>query len=1480
MVENNSALGICIGASTLKVVELVTNNDRIEIQNYHYINHECDPRKALVEFLQSQKDKSFKYACITGRKFKELLNTSTITELEAIECGLELNNIWLSSNAINSDTVDTNTVDIVLSLGSENFIRYDITSSSINNTGNISIPSDQIARQYQVHRVHTSNKCASGTGSFFLQQLTRMGLSFDDVANLNSEITPHMVSGRCSVFCKSDCTHALNKGIQKQQVLAGLAQMIAEKAVELLCGKTDCSLLVTGGLTRSTYLMELLRQQVTSLTIPAYADVFEALGAAYYALVNQLTCPSEIIVAPRNKAYTSLPPLSQASSLVEFRSMERGTANSEDRCVLGLDVGSTTTKAALIRENDSALIASSYLRTNGDPIAASRACYAEILNSLNGTHVNISLLGVTGSGRHIAGLHAETDAIVNEIIAHATASAFFDPAVDTILEIGGQDAKYTYLVNGVPCDYAMNEACSAGTGSFIEEATKEAFGIECQDIQDLALSATTPPNFNDQCAAFISSDIKNASHELKKEDIIAGLVYSVCMNYNNRVKGSRKVGSKVFMQGGVCYNKAVVLAMASLLDRPIIVPPEPGLMGAFGVALEVKRRHELGLLSEGSFDLSELAAREVSYGRSFACSGATEQCDRGCNIQLIKLKDKNYPFGGICNKYSNDKSAKAKNGDGADYVQKRQDALFEAAETIPHSYYHPMRKRIGISGSFLSNLLYPLYHTFFSELGHEVILPDNIEPNSNTYMHSSFCYPAQIAHGMLANLINQKPDIIFLPQVYELSVEKSVSTAPAHQSTCITVQSEPFYLKSAFKDAASIIATPHINFSKGWEAGEGAFVDFAVSHLNASTTEAKRAYKKALVSQNLFFAERKRLGTEALEELATNKDQIAIVVFGRPYNAFAEEANMGIPRKFTSRGISVIPFDALPFHNQPCTENMTWAMGQDIMRAAHFVKNHPRLFGCFITNFGCGPDSFVVGYFRDIMKSKPSLTLEIDSHTADAGVTTRVEAFLDIIDRYRTLGVKDAFPRAFHKTKVITQRGKTLIQDSSGRKVNIRDKRVTLLLPSMGRLLSEMTAAAFRGAGINARPVPHPNISTLNKGRANTSCKECLPMILTTGSMLQAVEDRAHENEILLYFMPTANGTCRFPQYYVFLNNLIEKQRLKNVATLTLTSENSYGGLGILNVLRILKAIVVSDVMEDIKNSLRVLAINRKQAMEIFDSEWHNLVSCFESDMRNLDKTLRHASARFASIPLKQPLQQAAKVLLAGEIYVRKDEFSSQEVVESLAKKDIIALRAPMLEWIDYVDYWVQHIEKRSLSMAESFELKTRLLVQRRVERKIKSILATSGLYEYHESNVNSLIQMGENFVHRSFGGETILVIGSFFRDMMKHFNGLVSVGPFACLPTRIVEAILTPESYIKDNERVNGIPGLEHLKGLVTLPFLSIESDGNPFPQLVEARLEAFALQVQRITKHYEKQSTATDIKKIRNRSILGNNILKLGNE
>ncbi len=1415
------SLGVCVGASTIKFVSI---DDQYNILERRIINHDCHPKQALIGLFEEIDIKTYTYAVITGRKFKDLLAHEKITEPIATEYALR--------------HFKEKGCKALVSLGSENFILYALNE------------------RYNIVNVHTGNKCASGTGEFFLQQIRRMGASPDEAIRLAHDSEPYSVSGRCSVFCKSDCTHALNKGIPKGRVSAGLGNMIADKVLELLKSIEKENIIIVGGVTRNDYVVNCLKKKIGNLVIPENAEVFEAFGAAAYALDNKNEVSKEITFIPEHTSFTYHPSLKDAKEFVVFKDSIREKPTTGDEYILGLDVGSTTTKSVLIRVRDEKIVASVYLRTNGNPISASRNCYKAIYDQLAEAapdkiekKFNVIGLGITGSGRQIAGIHAMTNGIVNEIIAHATGAAHFDSDVDTIFEIGGQDAKYTFLVNGVPCDYAMNEACSAGTGSFLEEAAKESLNINYLDIQEIAMEAKAPPNFNDQCAAFISSDIKNASHEnIGKEDIVAGLVYSICMNYNNRVKGNRKVGRKIFMQGGVCYNKAVPLAMATLLQKEIIVPPDPGLTGAFGVALEIKNRINNGILDKSAFNLKELSEKDVEYGKSFVCPGTTENCDRGCGINIIKIGGRNYPFGGICNKYYNQLHQLNIDPKPLDLVQQRQELFFKKHSTIKSS------KKVGISKALFTHVTFPLYYHFFTGLGFEVVLPDEIDADGVKRTASSFCYPVEIAHGMYHNLLKKNPDYIFLPHITRLYRPNTQSGRDGNNSTCVLAQSEPYYLKSAFKESIPKVINPVLDFYNGWSAMKEEFIAVG-KRLGCDAARAEQAFQAGVERQNKFYEDKKEIGNELLRILEDDPKKIAIVIFGRPYNAFSEDGNLGIPRKFASRDVYVIPFDCLPYDEEDSMENMNWAIGHELIKASRFVKKHKQLFGAFITNFSCGPDSFIVGYFRDIMKTKPSLTLELDSHSADAGINTRIEAFLDIVTRYRISGLEDSAPDSFLPASLTKEKGRIYYVTSENQHISLKNKNIKLLIPSMGRALCEFSAAAFRGAGFNAEAVAHPTFETLMVGRSHSSCKECMPLMMTTAALINHTKTR-NPDELTLYFLPTTSGNCRFAQYYVYIKELIKKLKIKNVALMTLNAEQNYLGLSSFDQIKLLKAIILADIMDDIGNTLLVLPKDKAKAREIFEEQWRKIVASLESGSKDLYEVIEDVSQNLAAIELSQTLEESQKVLLSGEIYVRKDEFTSNQIISRLAEKGIVVKRSPLLEWLHYIDYISKNILDTKFTFKERMHVFIKNTVEKHIETKIKSTLAKTGLYEYEKIDIAEIFEKGKEFIDPRMTGEEILVIGTFFKEVAKHVHGVISIGPFACLPTRVCEAILNVESNVHDNQRIDNLDNAAQLKEFHTLPFLTIETDGNPFPQIVEARLEAFSLQVARLYQQVEKQA------------------------
>jgi predicted CoA-substrate-specific enzyme activase len=1434
-------LGICFGATSVQFAIVKGDAEFKAVEQSGRMVHEGDPGRKLRELLDRLDLFDIDRIAVTGRSFRSGVALTGISEPEAIEAALQ------------EDFRDTSFPNLVVSLGGETQLVY------------------KLGEQGGIVSVHSGNKCASGTGEFFLQQIRRMGLSLETAVSLAQKGTPHKIAGRCSVFCKSDCTHALNKGEPIENIAAGLCTMVADKITDLIKDLPCERVMLVGGGSLNTAVVKILGGRFASLVTPETAPVYEAYGAALWAFANPCRAVSgnrRDLVQGAATGFGSHPPLSESEHFVQFKQPVRDSFDPAAEYILGLDVGSTTTKAVLMHRDSKRIAASVYLRTSGNPVEASRKCYAAILASVGNCAASIVGLGVTGSGRQIAGLHALTANVINEIIAHATAAAHFDKDVDTIFEIGGQDAKYTYLTGGVPSDYAMNEACSAGTGSFLEESALESLNVKMEDIGGLALAGCAPPNFTDQCAAFISSDIKLAGQQgTSRNNILAGLVYSICLNYLNRVKGSRPVGKKIFMQGGVCYNKAVPVAMASLLKTQIVVPPDPGLMGALGVALEVDSRLRLGLCEPMRFDLAELSGREAVREGSFVCAGGREKCDRKCEIAKIRIAGTVHPFGGTCNRYYNLRLKTEVDAEGLDLVAVRERLMFETYGVAPAQEAGD-RHTVGLCRSFLTHSLYPLYSHFFAGMGYAVVLSDDVDPNGISRIESAYCLPAEITHGSFFNLLKKNLDYIFVPHVMQMPVKN----VPTYSRLCVFVQGESYFLKTTFRkeidNSPTVVLSPILRMGKSYEQARGPLCAMA-SKMGIAEPAAARAFDHACAMQRAFDAKLRHVGAEALSWLDSHPETFGIVLFGRPYNAFSSDANMGIPHKTASRGHLIIPHDMLPTDHYEVGKQMFWAMGQKIMKSAKFVQRNNRLFGFYITNFSCGPDSFLLTYFRNLMGAKPSLTLELDQHTADAGIDTRIEAALDIMkswQRARTVG-HCRNSRGFVPARVSFVGKELLVHASDGRVRSIFDPDVEIVLPSMGRFATEGTAAVMRGIGINAKALPISDKEILLEGRKNTSCKECLPYILTSGSFLKYLATRPSPDKITLFFMASGGGPCRLGQYCTALDQLFVSLKIPNAATLPMTNENGYAGLGSRALLSSSQSILIADVLCDIRSFLAVAAVNKTTALAALEECWRDILAYFEGrNGRHLSAVLASVSRRLAQVPLAQRPGEVPVVSLIGEIFVRHDEFSRKNIAEYLENRGIMVKIAPVTEYLAYSNYVINRgLGEKEMSLAEQMKMHIVTGVQEWWERRIKSALAKSGCYAGEMIRVEQTIASATHVMNENFRGECILTVGLGLREILHDSCGVISIGPFGCMPSRVAEAVLKKEMNAQGKARMNvSFFNKKLLDRIPEFPFLAIETDGSPFPQLVEANLEAFVVQAKRV---HEKMKEA----KVRHRVLDG---------
>ncbi len=1406
-------LGINIGSSNVKVTML--EGDAIL---WNVVEpHEGNFSRALKNILSSRTLPRNIKSLATGTEGRHLLNVHSVIEPLCVEEALRH---------------IRHRVSAVVSLGGEDLVVYTINENS------------SIIANY------SGSKCASGTGEFFKQQLARMDMTLDGARSLPEDCRVLKLASRCSVFMKSDCTHRLNKGeAAKGDIVLSLSDVMATKVIDFLkrARVTGGRVLLTGGVTLNQYLVRFVRERLPGVefVIPEQAPYFEAYGAALLAKTMGSVLPQlGDLIKPSRVHYKRFRPLSTAESRVTRIPSRKTPVRAGREYILGVDGGSTTTKACLIDMETREITASYYGRTHGDPVKALKLCMGEIKkqvkDDIGDERIRITLAATTGSSREILGVFLETPAVYNEIIAHAVGTTFYKPDIDTIFEIGGQDAKYVYLQNRVPIDYAMNEACSAGTGSFLEESAQGDLNIpEASLIGEIAMRASEPLKFGEHCSAFINSDIRNAIHQgATREDITAGVVTSIVSNYLNRVVGNRTIGSNIVLQGGVAKNSAVPAAFAMLLGKDITVPPDPELMGAFGVGVLALQKLEDGLIAKGEYDIDEIMAREIVYEREFKCHA----CDNYCPIRTLVVNSHRYMFGGRCNRYANMRKKQMVDEAGVfDYVEARNRLMFEECAPDPATFMKRNDRVVGIPRCFSVYTLWPLYSWFFHLLGVPAVLSQNVSREGTARTESDYCFPAEIAHGAVQDIVDRNLDYVFLPHFRDM--ESHQADAPAN--FCPITQSLPYYIRKAFPelDEERILA-PVLSFKYGSGKAAEAFVEMGAA-LGFSAAEARSAFDRAQEKQAEFFRKSSDMGREALEAARAAKRPV-IALLGRPYNAFTPDANMGIPRKFTTRGYSVIPFDMLPFEECDIYSNMYWYYGQQDMKAARLLRGEPNIFVTYISNFSCAPDSFMLHYLKWLMGIKPFLILELDSHSADAGVDTRVEAFLDIIEGYRS-GFRDGGTGAYDNGLRFINNGSEEIHvynSLTGEKIPIMNNpRVKILLSSMGRLSAELMASAIRSFGANAEAMPVPDVHTLQLARNHTSGKECLPSHLVLGSALKYLSSESYrKDEIYLLFVPTTTGPCRTGQYSVFYENLFRDLRLENLLVFTLGSDNSYNEMGGGFARHCWWAVTVGDYMKDIETSLRSCAADPEEAMRVYDRLWRKMITVADSDITKIVPTLRSIAAEIKKIPLKKTVHDCPKVLIVGEIYVRRDDFAVDELIQHFSRRGIIGKVSGVAEWVYYCDFvrrrelkkilglipWYRKLFSRELKELAGWRLET--WYKHRVDSKVKKALGATGLIPETPHDMEKIMENTErHFVNNELNSEISISSGVAATAMQDGFSGIVNISPFACLIGRVIEGLYTPWA----RER--------------RYPVMSIEIDGNLFPPNVLNKLEIFMLNVLR---------------------------------
>ncbi|MEF8916544.1 MAG: acyl-CoA dehydratase activase [Candidatus Bipolaricaulota bacterium] len=885
-----------------------------------------------------------------------------------------------------------------------------------------------------------NSQCSAGTGSFLDQQAERLGLSIQEFSQLALKSNnPPRIAGRCSVFAKSDIIHLQQVGTSQEDIVNGLCYAVARNFLgDVASGKKIRGpVLFQGGVSRNQGMVrafkDILGLEEGDLMIPRHEVLMSAIGSALLAedggmgtRIDWEGKRESLKKKARSKEKVgNRPPLAQKDRTrwkentegnLDFKNNRVSKEQDEREGIyLGVDVGSISTNLVAIDKGESPL-GKEYLKTAGDPIPTVQKGLRRLKEQLN-TEIPIKGVCVTGSGREMIGSLVGADLIKNEITSQATAATRLDPDVDTIFEIGGQDSKYIKLAQSTVTDFSMNKACAAGTGSFLEEQAQR-LNIDISEFGNIALKSPSPVDLGERCTVFMESDlIHHQQKGVDKQELIAGLAYSIAINYLNRVVGKKEVGEKVYFQGGVAGNEAVAEAFRQLLeDKKVIVPDHHEVTGAYGAAVLAKEHQSKNENFRTNFYGFDFIDQDFETS-TFTCG----DCSNRCEIKRVQLADERPLFyGSRCGKYDSSDNKDDKVESSVQEAMSSTPDLFsyrnrqfwgedfrkleESDGRLYPTFSDYSKGKIGIPKVLLFWSKFPFWSSFLRTLGFDLVLSKDTDKSlireSSKHATSETCLPSKIAYGHISNLLTYAEkegelDYLFLPAMVSNNNE---NTDTVSNYNCPLVQGLPYTANGQFDFRGSDFPVEIITQGFHFYSDERLLEELKDLGRKFENTriEVEEAFSAAKSAEEEAKNTCLKKGREVLGELGPSR--LGLVVMSRSYNGCDSGLNMDIPEKLRERGIVPIPVDCLPIQKIDTDRihpDMQWDWGKRILAAAIFVNRHPYLYGLYLSHFRCGPDSFIIRYAREVLEEEPFLHLEIDEHSADAGIVTRCEAFLD-----------------------------------------------------------------------------------------------------------------------------------------------------------------------------------------------------------------------------------------------------------------------------------------------------------------------------------------------------------------------------------------------------------------------------------------------------------------------------------------------------
>ena len=1294
-----------------------------------------------------------------------------------------------------------------------------------------------------------NDRCSAGTGEVIERLCARLGATLDEAIALAAESDDGVaVTARCAVFAKSELTHYANQGEPHGRIFRGYFESVARNVHSLYDkAKVPGRVVLIGHVAAVRPIAAAFELLVGApVEVPADCGEFEALGAlAYLKAAGRPMAtkwpadPARLVRSVARRVRSLTPAAAGPGSVVRLEAPPAAVGGAV--AVLGLDLGSTGSKAVLLDPADGAVLADVYRRTDGSPVEAAQALVAEIREKADAAVVAV---GLTGSGRDAAATvfraaYPEPGVrlrVENEIVAHATAAVRYDPDAGrslSIVEIGGQDAKFINVRGGHIVDSDMNRVCSAGTGSFLEEQAM-AYGLDdVGRLGDLAARSVRPPDLGQMCTVFVADVAAEAvSDGYSVEDIFAGLQFSVIRNYKNRVMGNRQFLQRVFFQGKPATNPSLGRTLAAVTGREVWVPPNPGAMGAVGIAmLAAENVGDGGDLT--AIDLSRILTARVAERREFRCRDRS--CRNFCRVESAAVEvageRRKVVSGGTCPKYD------AVSAGGRKLPKEAPNPYRERAELLQglldEDHVGPAASqgpRVGIPYSnYLVDSL-PFFHAFFTHLGAQVDVlradPRALAEGDRRCVAPGCCAPAKLLHGLAGTEI----DFLFAPTFVNVPYPGAGSVA----STCPVAQGAPEMLERALHaEGATVRVLRPVLFRRGGDygaeslAGELLPVARAVAAavgdapLKASRALFREALRAAGERQRSFEIGLHEIGLRALA-FARDEGYPVVLVGGETHVIHEPLLASGIEELVAANGAVALPVDCFRVPAQtPKLGRVHWASARSTLRASVAAVGAGDVFPMLIGTYGCGPNSFVEHFFNDLLEGYPHTVLESDAHGGKAGYVTRVQAFLYSVRAYM----------AGHPAAEPVDAKRLARYDAPVPKSLFGGDGRTIIFGTVGGSVGRHVTAALRGRGLDVRHVGVSDADALERAQAACSGKECVPYQIVWGTLARflAQEELPADGRKAL-FLSVGNGfqSCRanvFPlAEQIALEKLGYGDRVE-VGDLTLVTENLPAAPAVWS------AVVAFDLLNMVRFYHLASERTRGDADSLFERWSRELEATLDrggygarganglratrETVARVEDLVGRAAATFGELP-RADERELRDVFLCGDIFLRVDEWGNGGLQRKLGDLGVRAICEPFGEFFELLA--LNDMLDAPRASRRALKRGLTLLLMRAIARRLVRAAGPSQPWLFWHDVRRVEAESRRLFDGYPFG-ESIPTIGSALLTWRTQpVDGVVVVGPRGCGPALISEAQL---------RRSEG------------LPLLFVYNDGDPID---EARLAGFA--------------------------------------